>query len=300
VPVLTKNGTEAETTNRKPPSGPATILPISVVPPISQPFACSRRSLGTTSGVIAWLADLNTTSPVLMTKRTASSSAMLDQPPSSATDSTPIATTRLQSMRTIVRRRSTRSMRTPPGSANSSQGSQATPVVADMSSGLLVCAATYSGAAIVAIPLPSADVVLAVQSFANRPPRGSVMIRLHMSASAQAAEPELSRKIIARRKESGRETTVLFRQALKFRLNSGGWPGGTDAGAVRASGVRRGQPGVTRGVTAQVAGRWGGCLLGSPGWCLLGPLGWVPVGGLGGYGFVGDFQGLVQDLEAFG
>jgi hypothetical protein len=42
--------------------------------------------------------------------------------------------------------------------------------VADTSSGLLVCAATYSGAAIVAIPLPSADIVLAVHSFANRPP----------------------------------------------------------------------------------------------------------------------------------
>jgi hypothetical protein len=45
--------------------------------------------------------------------------------------------------------------------------------VADTISGLDVCAATYSGAAIVASPLPRADVVLAVHSFANRQPSGS-------------------------------------------------------------------------------------------------------------------------------
>jgi hypothetical protein len=76
-------------------------------------------------------------------------------------------------MVTISRRRSTRSTSTPPGRANSSQGSQATPNVADTISGLLVCAATKSGAAIVARPLPRADVVLAVQSFVNRDPSGS-------------------------------------------------------------------------------------------------------------------------------
>jgi len=71
------------------------------------------------------------------------------------------------------RRRSTRSTSTPPGRANSSQGSHATPVVAETISGFLVCAATKSGAAIVARPLPRADVVLAVHSLANREPSGS-------------------------------------------------------------------------------------------------------------------------------
>jgi hypothetical protein len=45
--------------------------------------------------------------------------------------------------------------------------------VAETISGSLVCAATKSGAAIVARPLPRAEVVLAVHSFANREPSGS-------------------------------------------------------------------------------------------------------------------------------
>ncbi len=57
---------------------------------------------------------------------------------------------------------------------NSSQGSHETPVVADTTSGLEVCAATYSGAATRTRPLPRADAVLAAQSFANRPPPGTV------------------------------------------------------------------------------------------------------------------------------
>ena len=81
--------------------------------------------------------------------------------------------TRIQSIVTISRRRSTRSTSTPPGRANSSQGSHARPVVAETISGFLVCAATKRGAAIVARPLPRAEVVLAVHSFANREPSGS-------------------------------------------------------------------------------------------------------------------------------
>ena len=81
--------------------------------------------------------------------------------------------TRIQSIVTISRRRSTRSTSTPPGSANSSQGSHATPVVAETISGFLVWAATKSGAAIVARPLPSAEAVLAAHSFANRDPSAS-------------------------------------------------------------------------------------------------------------------------------
>ena len=84
-----------------------------------------------------------------------------------------MATTRIQSIVTISRRRSTRSTSTPPGRANSSHGSQATPAVADTISGFLVCAATKSGAAIVASPLPRAEAVLADHSFANREPSGS-------------------------------------------------------------------------------------------------------------------------------
>jgi hypothetical protein len=49
--------------------------------------------------------------------------------------------------------------------------------VADTINGLLVCAATNSGAAMVARPLPSADVVLAAHSFANREPSGSAAIQ---------------------------------------------------------------------------------------------------------------------------
>jgi phosphoribulokinase len=70
-----------------------------------------------------------------------------------AVASTAIAATRVQSISTIRRRRSTRSTRTPPGRANSSHGSQATPVAPDTISGLDVREATYSGAAIVASPL---------------------------------------------------------------------------------------------------------------------------------------------------
>jgi hypothetical protein len=84
-----------------------------------------------------------------------------------------MTTTRIQSIVIISRRRSTRSTRTPPGKANNSHGSHATPNVADTISGLRVCAATKSGAAIVARPLPRADVVLAAHSFANREPSGS-------------------------------------------------------------------------------------------------------------------------------
>lgn len=168
VPALTKNGTHAASTNRNPPSGPATMFCISVVPPISQPLARSSRSLDTTAGITAWLADRKMTSPVLMRNSAASSRTMLDRPARIAVASTAITTTRDQSIATISRRRSTRSTSTPPGIANSSQGSQEAPEVSATTSGLLVCAATYSGAAIVARPLPRADSVLAVQSFANR------------------------------------------------------------------------------------------------------------------------------------
>ena len=144
-----------------------------MVPPTSQPLARSRLARGTTAGSIAWLAERNTTSPVLMTNSTPSSRAMSARPASSATARTPTAATRTQSIAIISRRRSTRSTSTPPGRANSSQGSHATPVVADTISGLRVCAATYSGAAMVARPLPSADVVLAAHSFVNRPPRAA-------------------------------------------------------------------------------------------------------------------------------
>jgi len=146
---------------------------ISVVPPTSQPFARSRRARGTTAGIMAWLAERKTISPVLMRNSAASSRAMLDHPASSAVARTAMTATRIQSIATISRRRSTRSTSTPPGRANSSQGSHATPVVAETISGFLVCAATKSGAAIVARPLPRADVVLAVHSLANREPIGS-------------------------------------------------------------------------------------------------------------------------------
>ena len=96
----------------------------------------------------------------------------------------------------ISRRRSTRSTSTPPGSANSSQGSHATPVVADTISGLLVCAATYSGAAMRVRPLPSADIVLAAHSPANLRPSGSAITpgaprgtRRARAGSARSAQP---------------------------------------------------------------------------------------------------------------
>ncbi len=173
MPALTPNGTHAASTNRNPPSGPAIICCVTVVPPTSQPFARSSRARGTTAGVIAWLAERKITSPALMTNSTASSNAIPARPVSIALARTLITATRTQSIVTISRRRSTRSTSTPPGSANSSHGSHATPNVADTISGFLVCAATNSGAAIVARPLPSADAVLAVHSFANCQPRGS-------------------------------------------------------------------------------------------------------------------------------
>jgi hypothetical protein len=196
VPVLTKNGTHAATTNKNPPSGPAIICCISVTPPTSQPFARSRRARGTTEATIAWLAERNTTSPALTMNSTASSRAIPAHPASRATASAPIAAVRVQSIVIISRRRSTRSTSTPPGSANSSQGSHATPNVADTISGLLVCAATNSGAAIVARPLPRADVVLAAHSFANRPPSGSEAIKRRYLSRASAGEAEVSRSAV--------------------------------------------------------------------------------------------------------
>ena len=142
-------------------------------PPVSQPFARSSRARGTTAGIIAWLAERNTISPVLMTNSTAYSSAMLPCPVAIAVARTAIAATRVQSITTIRRRRSTRSTRTPPGRANSSHGSQDTPVAPDTINGLDVREATYSGAAMSASPLPRADVVLAAQSLTNRAPRRS-------------------------------------------------------------------------------------------------------------------------------
>src|SRR5580693_6470780 len=158
---------------------------VSVVPPTSQPLARSRRARGTTDATMAWPAERKTTSPVLMTNSTASSRAMLDHPVSSAVARTAIATTRTQSMVTISRRRSTRSTSTPPGRANNSQGSHAAPEVAETISGLLVCAATNSGAAIVARPLPRADVVLAIHSLANREPSCSPTQRRYLSRAAR-------------------------------------------------------------------------------------------------------------------
>src|SRR5690242_16670830 len=68
----------------------------------------------------------------------------------------------------MSRRRSTRSTSTPPGSANSNHGSQAAPEAAATISGSLVLDATSNGVAMVARPAPSADVLLAAHSFANR------------------------------------------------------------------------------------------------------------------------------------
>lgn len=59
----------------------------------------------------------------------------------------------------MSRRRSVRSIRTPPGSANSSHGSQATANAADTTSGSDVADATSRGAATVTSPLASADAV---------------------------------------------------------------------------------------------------------------------------------------------
>ena len=72
----------------------------------------------------------------------------------------------------------------------------ATPAVADTISGLLVCAATNSGAAIVARPLPSAEVVLAAHSFANRDPSASAT-----SSDATFAHPHgpVIRRVSSRR-----------------------------------------------------------------------------------------------------
>ena len=130
------------TANRKPASGPASIPCISMSPPTSQPFARSRRARGTTAGIIAWLAERNTISPVLMTNTTTYSSAMLPCRVRTAVARATIAATRIQSITTISRRRSTRSTRTPPGRANSSHGSQAAPVTPDTISGLEVREAT--------------------------------------------------------------------------------------------------------------------------------------------------------------
>ena len=95
---------------------------------------------------------------------------MLAQPVRTAAASTPITRTLLQSTMIIRRRRSTRSTSTPPGSAKSSHGSHATPNAAEMISGLLVRDATNKGVAIVASPLPRAEIVLAAHSLANRVP----------------------------------------------------------------------------------------------------------------------------------
>src|SRR5215472_7076941 len=66
--------------------------------------------------------------------------------------------------------RSTLSTSTPPGRAKSSHGSHATPKAAEMIRGSLVRDATNRGVAMVARPLPRAEVVLAAQSFQKRAP----------------------------------------------------------------------------------------------------------------------------------
>src|SRR5215472_4296941 len=167
VTALARNGRPCATRNRKPARGPASINSAIVAPPMIQPLARSSRSNGTTSGTIAWLAAWNRISPVFTTNSTAYSSAMLSRPVRIAAASTPIAATLMQSTATISRLRSTRSTSTPPGSANSSHGSQATAAAAETARGLPVRAATNRGAATVASPLPSAETVLAAHSFAN-------------------------------------------------------------------------------------------------------------------------------------
>ncbi len=139
-------------------------------PPTSQPLARSSLDAGTTAGIIAWLAERNTISPVLTMNSTTYSSAMDAQPARIAVESTPIARTLIQSTTIISRRRSTRSTSTPPGSANKSQGSHATPNAADTISGLLVREATNKGVPIVASPLPRAEMALAAHSFPNCDP----------------------------------------------------------------------------------------------------------------------------------
>ena len=108
------------------------------------------------------------TSPVLTRNRTTRSTTSAAVCSSTAATSPAMATARRLSTRTISRRRSTRSTSTPPGSANSSQGSQVTAAADETSSGSLVCEATNSGVATVARPVPNADAVLEVHSTANR------------------------------------------------------------------------------------------------------------------------------------
>src|SRR5258708_36365666 len=100
---------------------------------------------------------------------------MLAQPVRIAAARSPIATTLAQSIAIIRRRRSTLSTSTPPGRANSSHVSHATPKAAEMISGSLVRYATNRGVAMVARPLPRAEVVLAAHSFQNRAPSPAIL-----------------------------------------------------------------------------------------------------------------------------
>lgn len=159
----------AATPNRNPPSGPESMPWASVVPAYSRPFARSSNAFGTIAGSIAPLAVRNTTSHALITKSTAYSKAILTSPIEIATASNATAGTRIQSRVIISLRRSTRSASTPPGNEKSSQGSHATANPPETTSGSSVREAISNGAATVARPLPSADVVLAAQSFVYLP-----------------------------------------------------------------------------------------------------------------------------------
>lgn len=204
VTALTRNGLPAESANRNPPSGPASIPFMRVVPPPSQPLARSRRCRGTTVGNIAWLAERNTISPVLTTNSTTYSSTTPARPLMIAVARTASATTRTRSMMIIRRRRSIRSTSTPPGRANSNHGSQATADAAATTSGSSVREATNSGAATVASPLPRAERVLAAQRRANTVPRPAVVLSCVTASEPISASPASTRIYPSGRSPIGR------------------------------------------------------------------------------------------------
>ena len=213
MPALSANGSDAASTNRNPPTGPAIMFCITCVPPPSQPLARSSSERGTTAGSTACAAVRNTTSPVFTTNSTAYSSAIPARSASIATASTASAPTRTQSMSTISRRRSTRSASTPPGSANSSHGSHDTAAPADTTSGSSVIDATYSGAATVAVPLPSADSVLAVHSRAKRPPSRSPVTARQITSDDDPRRPVYARREL-------RRAACRFRWSRSARLDA--------------------------------------------------------------------------------
>lgn len=138
---------------------------------LSRPLAFCRSRRSTTAGTTATEALSKRGSEAPIKKNTAYSRGTPARSSRTATPRRPISAERKRSTYPISNRRSSRSMRAPACSENSSHASCLTKTAPAIRRGSRVTLATSSGAAASVTPSPRLEIVLAVQSFPYSGPR---------------------------------------------------------------------------------------------------------------------------------